>query len=93
MTSFIYLLFYQGTWIDFYAETYIHTSTSYSLNDLDLSPGKSYRVTIKPCAGATCFTPVESDGVLVLANRPTTGKLNVTHQDTATIGTANEKVY
>ncbi|KAK3103765.1 hypothetical protein FSP39_021725 [Pinctada imbricata] len=49
------------------------------VNDLFLQPGYKYRFSIKFCALHYCYTPVTSDGVLVLANAPTSGPISITH--------------
>ena len=46
---------------------------------LNLSPGKTYRFKIKICAITTCYSPLVSDGVTVLANSPVTGQLTLEH--------------
>lgn len=72
---------------------YEHRSTVYEAetHDLVLVPGRTYRVALKLCARDTCFAPVHSDGVLVLANTPTTGDIVVTHVN-KTLGAGTEKV-
>ncbi|KAK3082667.1 hypothetical protein FSP39_002132, partial [Pinctada imbricata] len=80
-----------GTWNTIYDYEYLYNKESHSVNNLNLSPGKTYRVNLKPCAGTTCFPTIQSDGVTVLSSRPVTGALNVTHLDSSATGT-NEKV-
>ncbi|KAK3101031.1 hypothetical protein FSP39_000383, partial [Pinctada imbricata] len=52
------------------------------VNDLFLKPGYKYRFSIKFCALQYCYTPVTSNGVLVLANPPTSGPITITHLNT-----------
>ncbi|XP_033751510.1 LOW QUALITY PROTEIN: uncharacterized protein LOC117335547 [Pecten maximus] len=70
-----------------------HLSTSYEAeaNDLSLLPGRSYRVSLKLCAGLTCYAPVYTDGVLILANPPVAGNLMVNHLN-YTVGGGVEKL-
>jgi hypothetical protein len=46
---------------------------------LSLSPGRTYRTSLKFCAGKYCFKPVHSDGVTVVPNPPVTGNMTVTY--------------
>nr|XP_034332757.1 uncharacterized protein LOC105327902 isoform X2 [Crassostrea gigas] len=50
-----------------------------------LDPGRLYRFVVKLCARETCYQPVQSNGVLVLANPPVTNNMNVTHDNTSTV--------
>ena len=52
-----------------------------SIDELDLNPGYKYRITLKLCAKETCFRPVSTDGVMIMSNPPTTGSINVLHED------------
>ncbi|XP_060578984.1 uncharacterized protein LOC132735961, partial [Ruditapes philippinarum] len=42
-----------------------------------LSPGRTYRLSLKFCARQYCFKPVHSDGVTVVPNPPVTGNMSV----------------
>ena len=53
-----------------------------SLNELDLQPGKSYRVVIKFCAENLCFPYIYSNGVTVIYNPPVTGNISVEIKNT-----------
>ena len=50
-----------------------------------------YRLSLKLCARTFCFSPVSTDGVMVMANPPVTGDIIVEHQNTTVTGGA-EKV-
>ncbi|XP_060604506.1 uncharacterized protein LOC132757271 [Ruditapes philippinarum] len=52
---------------------------------LSLSPGRSYRISLKFCAGKYCFKPVHSDGVTVVPNPPVTGNVTVTYTANTTL--------
>ncbi|XP_053400999.1 uncharacterized protein LOC128557566 [Mercenaria mercenaria] len=58
----------------------LRTTTSYlEKSGLFLSAGRTYRVSLRFCAGQYCFKPVHSDGVTVVPNPPTTGNMSVTY--------------
>lgn len=54
-----------------------------SLNELDLQPGKSYRVVVKFCAENLCFPYVYSNGITVIYNPPVTGNISVEIKNTS----------
>lgn len=72
---------------------HIRDHSEAKVTDLDLKPGSMYRVAVKLCAITTCYAPLYSDGVLVLANPPTQGKITVEHQTTTQSGGSTEKVW
>jgi hypothetical protein len=47
---------------------------------------------LKLCAITTCYQPTCSDGVTILANPPTKGKITVEHQNTTQSAGLKEKV-
>ncbi|XP_071123054.1 uncharacterized protein [Mytilus edulis] len=73
---------------------YIHVSTVFdiSIDDLVLSPGMKYRLSLKLCARTFCFSPVSTDGVMVMANPPVTGDIIVEHQNTTVTGGAEKLI-
>ncbi|XP_076113973.1 uncharacterized protein LOC143082259 [Mytilus galloprovincialis] len=71
---------------------YAHVSTVFdiSIDDLVLSPGIKYRLSLKLCARTFCFSPVSTDGVMVMANPPVTGDITVEHLNTTVTGGAEK---
>nr|XP_034314147.1 uncharacterized protein LOC105348718 isoform X1 [Crassostrea gigas] len=80
------------TWTTFREYEHIRDHSEAKVTDLDLKPGRMYRVAVKLCAITTCYAPLYSDGVLVLANPPTQGKITVEHQNTTQSGGSTEKI-
>lgn len=80
-------------WTTFREYEHIRDHSEAKVTDLDLKPGRMYRVAVKLCAITTCYAPLYSDGVLVLANPPTQGKITVEHQNTTQSGSSTEKVW
>jgi len=56
---------------------HLRSPTSLVDGGLVLSPGRSYRIVLKFCAGETCYTPLLSSGVTVLSRPPTSGDISV----------------
>ena len=79
-------------WTLFREFVYVSTVFDISIDDLILSPGIMYRVVLKLCASTICFQTIKTDGVMVMANPPTKGSINVEHRNTTQTGGA-EKVY
>lgn len=79
-------------WTMFREYEHLHKHSEAKVTDLDLKPGRMYRVAVKLCAITTCYAPLYSDGVLVLANPPAQGKMTVEHQNTTQSGGSTEKV-
>ena len=75
-------------WSPFQSYTFNHGHRQAHVTGVLLDPGRLYRFVVKLCAGETCYRPVHSNGVLILANPPTTGDLDVQHDNT----TVPEKV-
>ncbi|XP_078321865.1 uncharacterized protein LOC111103999 isoform X3 [Crassostrea virginica] len=73
---------YGDDWSIFQNYTYNHGHRQAHVTGLLLDPGRLYRFVVKLCAGETCYRPVHSNGVLILANPPTTGALDVQHDNT-----------
>ena len=71
-------------WSIFQNYTYNHGHRQAHVTGVLLDPGRLYRFVVKLCAGETCYRPVHSNGVLILANPPTTGALDVQHDNTTT---------
>ncbi|XP_060577218.1 uncharacterized protein LOC132734491 [Ruditapes philippinarum] len=64
----------------------LRTSTSYmEESGLSLSPGRTYRISLKFCAKQYCFKPVHSNGVTVVPNPPVTGNVSVTYTLNSTL--------
>ncbi|XP_052067298.1 uncharacterized protein LOC127706680 [Mytilus californianus] len=57
-----------------------------SIDDLVLSPGMKYRIALTLCARTFCFSPVSTNGVMVMANPPVTGDITVEHLNTTVTG-------
>ncbi|XP_061181031.1 uncharacterized protein LOC133189645 [Saccostrea echinata] len=62
------------------------------VTNLDLKPGRTYRMAVKLCAITTCYDPLYSDGVMILANPPNKGKITVEHQNTTQSAGLKEKI-
>ncbi|CAC5386461.1 unnamed protein product [Mytilus coruscus] len=71
---------------------FLHVSTIFdiSIDDLTLNPGIKYRIVLKLCAKTICFSPINTDGVMVLANSPITGDITVEHLNTTQTGGAEK---
>lgn len=74
-------------------QDYFHISTMFdvSIDDLTLSPGIKYRISLKLCAKTICFDPIKTNGVMVMANPPVSGSISINHLNTTETGGA-EKV-
>ena len=72
------------TWTSVTEWVYLMTHYHHTFTGLNLSPGRTYRSSVKFCARLLCFIPVNSDGVTILASNPVTGNLTVNHQDSVT---------
>ncbi|XP_053390115.1 uncharacterized protein LOC123523221, partial [Mercenaria mercenaria] len=65
---------------------HLRTTSSYiEKGGLTLSPGRTYRISLKFCAEQFCFKPVHSDGVTIVPNPPLTGNMSVTYPDNKTL--------
>ncbi|XP_053398434.1 uncharacterized protein LOC128556766 [Mercenaria mercenaria] len=65
---------------------HLRTTASYmEESGLFLSPGRTYRISLKFCAKQYCFKPVHSDGVTIVPNPPTTGNMTVTYTENSTL--------
>lgn len=75
-------------WSLFQDYRYNHGHHQAHVTGLPLDPGRLYRFVVKLCARETCYQPVHSNGVLVLANPPVTNTIRVQHDNNS----ASEKV-
>ncbi|XP_053400998.1 uncharacterized protein LOC128557563 isoform X2 [Mercenaria mercenaria] len=65
---------------------HLRTTSSYlGKSGLSLSPGRTYRISLKLCADQFCFKPVHSDGVTVVPNPPLAGNISVAYTDNKTL--------
>ena len=76
-------IWFTAVWMPFKDFQYVGKHRYVSLNDLDLQPGKTYRVVIKFCAENLCFPYVYSNGVTVIYNPPVTGNISVEIKNTS----------
>ncbi|XP_052707847.1 uncharacterized protein LOC128183063 isoform X2 [Crassostrea angulata] len=76
--------FYGDDWSLFQDYRYNHGHHQAHVTGLLLDPGRLYRFVVKLCARETCYQPVHSNGVLVLANPPVTNTIHVNHDNTTT---------
>ena len=81
-----------GLWSMFRDYEHIRKHNEAKVTNLDMKPGRSYRVAVKLCAITTCYEPLYSDGVLILSSPPTQGKITVEHQNISLSGGPKEKV-
>lgn len=73
-----------GSWSGVTEWVYLMTQYHHTFTGLNLSPGYTYRSSVKFCARLFCFVPINSNGVTVLANNPITGALTINHQGSGT---------
>ena len=79
-------------WSMFRDYEHIRKHNEAKVTNLDMKPGRSYRVAVKLCAITTCYEPLYSDGVMILSSPPTQGKITVEHQNISLSGGQYEKV-
>ncbi|XP_061176007.1 uncharacterized protein LOC133184958 [Saccostrea echinata] len=60
-----------------------HGHQEVHVNGLLLDPGKLYRFVLKPCAREICFLPINSNGIMILANPPIAGGMKVAHENSS----------
>ncbi|KAL3843250.1 hypothetical protein ACJMK2_021192 [Sinanodonta woodiana] len=81
-------------WSNFRKYEHIHMSNEVRQQDIDLQPGRTYRIALKFCAEQICFHPVYSNGVTVTPSPPVTGTLSVQYsEEDRKIYTILEKLY
>lgn len=73
-----------GSWSGVTEWVYLMTHYHHTFTGLNLSPGHTYRSSVKFCARLFCFAPINSNGVTVLANNPITGTMTINHQGSGT---------
>ncbi|XP_078322971.1 uncharacterized protein LOC111122905 [Crassostrea virginica] len=71
-----------NSWMVFKDFFYNHGHQEVKFTNLVLNPGFKYRFVVKLCAKHICYKPQYSNGVRVLANPPTTGRIEVKHVNT-----------
>ena len=81
---------FKDSWMVFKDFFYNHGHQEVKFTNLVLNPGFKYRFVVKLCAKHNCYKPQYSNGVRVLANPPTTGRIEVKHVNTTG---GQEKVY
>lgn len=79
-------------WSMFRDYEHIRKHNEAKVTNLDMKPGRSYRVAVKLCAITTCYEPLYSDGMMILSSPPTQGKITVEHQNISLSGGPKEKV-
>ena len=84
------MVLFTDSWMVFKDFFYNHGHQEVKFTNLVLNPGFKYRFVVKLCAKHICFKPQYSNGVRVLANPPTTGRIEVKHVNTTG---GQEKVY
>lgn len=77
--------FFTDNWSMFQDYRYNNGHHQAHVTGILLDSGRLYRFVVKLCARETCYQPVQSNGVLVLANPPVTNNINVTHDNTSTV--------
>lgn len=79
-------------WATFREYEHVHKHHEAYVTDLTLNPGRMYRFAVKFCAITTCYAPLYSDGVLILAHPPTKGQITVEHRNTSQSNSLKETV-
>ncbi|XP_055997828.1 uncharacterized protein LOC125647098 [Ostrea edulis] len=79
-------------WSTFREYEHIRKHHEAIVTNLNLKPGRTYRMAVKLCAITTCYEPLFSDGVMILANPPAKGKITVEHQNTTQSAGLKEKI-
>ena len=74
---------FTDNWTLFKDFFYNHGHQEVKFTNLVLNPGLEYRFVVKLCAKHICYEPQYSDGVRILANPPTTGRIDVKHINTS----------
>ncbi|XP_062569401.1 uncharacterized protein LOC134231455, partial [Saccostrea cucullata] len=82
-----------AVWSTFREYEHIHKHHKAHVTDLNLKPGRTYRFAVKLCAITTCYAPLFSDGVLILANPPSKGQITVEHRNTTQSSGSNETIF
>ena len=60
---------------------HLRSPTNLAHGGIVLSPGRSYRIVLKLCAGETCYSPLRSNGLTVLSRNPSSGTLSVIYNE------------
>lgn len=79
-------------WATFREYEHVHKHHEAYVTDLTLNPGRMYRFAVKFCAITTCYAPLYSDGVLILAHPPTKGQITVEHRNSSQSNSLKETV-
>lgn len=79
-------------WATFREYEHVHKHYEAYVTDLTLNPGRMYRFAVKFCAITTCYAPLYSDGVLILAHPPTKGQITVEHRNSSQSNSLKETV-
>ncbi|XP_076086914.1 uncharacterized protein LOC143057491 [Mytilus galloprovincialis] len=55
----------------------INQNTKLTARGLSLEPGRTYRLSLKFCAGDVCFPAIKTSGVTIIPNKPVTGPISI----------------
>nr|XP_034301655.1 uncharacterized protein LOC105322112 [Crassostrea gigas] len=81
-----------NVWATFREYEHVHKHHEAYVTDLTLNPGRMYRFAVKFCAITTCYAPLYSDGVLILAHPPTKGQITVEHRNSSQSNSLKETI-
>ncbi|XP_052082402.1 uncharacterized protein LOC127720030 [Mytilus californianus] len=58
----------------------INQNTKLTARDLSLEPGRTYRLSLKFCAGDVCFPALKTSGVTIIPDKPVAGPISIEYK-------------